>query len=366
MKKTMKKILCLVMVLIMTVPFMAFGVSADDYVANYGEAADNGLIYKANFKGTSGFWSPKGGWAGMRASVAEDGSSVTLLPATDTVNSGKVNLWGECLPYPAFRILQSSYTTVFTVTAENENQEVGLFLDWKTGFAVTPGKDSYRYVDGKTQKAVTVTEGTYEGTKSLTQTYAIEIKDEGDENGGDKANFIYNVTEYNLYVEKDGAWVKIFSLKDAPTETANAIKNALNLDYDNYEFVLRLFRDGLNADQWDGITVSDLSVYKGLAVASFATNNDNNNDNNDNNDNNNTNNDNNSNTNNDNENTTTDTEAATEAATEAKTEAATKAVTEAADAKSGCGASIGICGAALVVASATGMLCVTRGKKKED
>ena len=264
MKKTAKKILCVVLVMLMTVPLIAFQTTASDYAANYDAVADGELIYNANFKGTSGFWAPKGSWAGMKTTIASDGSSITVKPSDGTLGGSKVNLWGDCLPYPNFRILQSAYTIEFTVEAENADQEVGLFLDWKTGFAVTPGKDSFRYVDGKSQKAVTVMEDEYEGTGALTQTYAIEIKDEGDPKDGDKANFVYNVTEYNLYVKQNDVWVQIFSLKDS--EHKDAIKNALNLDYDNYELVLRLFRDGLNENQYNKITVSNLNVYKGLAI----------------------------------------------------------------------------------------------------
>ena len=273
MKNTAKKILCLAMVLMMAASVFAVATSAEEndffFVNDYASAEDNGLIYHVNFNGTPGFFEPKAAWAGMNASPAEDGKSVTLTPNMNA--SGETNLWGDDLNYPAFRMLQSSYTAVFTLSAEDADQELGFFFDWKTGFAITPGKDSFRYVDGKDKtNAKTVYEGTYAGTKALTQIYAIEIKDEGTDVDGNKANFQYNMTELNLYVVKDGAWVKIFSLKDADATVATAIKQAANWDYDNYEYVLRFFRDGNLAEQWGHITLSDMYIYKGLAVTNNA------------------------------------------------------------------------------------------------
>ena len=268
----MKKLICLVMVLMMTASVFAICTTAEENeffaATDYASVAENGLIYNVNFKGTSDFWAPKGAWAGMKATVSEDGKSVALKPNTTT--DGKTNLWGEMLPYPAFRMLQSSYTAVFTLTAADADQEMGFFFDWKSGFAITPGKNSYRYVDARTNnQGKTVYEATYEGTGELSQTYAIEIKDEGTDVDGNKANFQYNITEYNLYVAKDGAWVQLFSLKNADATTAAAIKGSTNWDYDNYEFVLRFLRDGLNGQSGD-MTVGDMSIYKGLAVANNA------------------------------------------------------------------------------------------------
>ena len=268
----MKKLICFVMVLMMTVSVFAICANADENeffaATDYASVAENGLIYNVNFKGTSDFWAPKGAWGGMKATVSEDGKSVALTPSSST--DGKTNLWGEMLPYPAFRMLQSSYTAVFTLTAADAEQEMGFFFDWKSGFAITPGKNSYRYVDARTNnQGKTVYEATYEGTGELSQTYAIEIKDEGTDVDGEKANFQYNITEYNLYVAKDGAWVQLFSLKNADAATAAAIKGSTNWDYDNYEFVLRFLRDGINGQSGD-MTVGDMSIYKGLAVANNA------------------------------------------------------------------------------------------------
>ena len=78
-------------------------------------------------------------------------------------------------------------------------------------------------------------------------------------------NFEYNITEYNLYVVQDGEWVKLFSLKNS--EYASAVKNALTWNSSNYEFVLRLFRNGQDTTQNAGMTVSDLCVYTGLSVS---------------------------------------------------------------------------------------------------
>ena len=236
---------------------------------SYADVADGGLIYNVNFNGTANFWSPGQSWGGMAATASEDGSSVALTPF-----SGKteVGVWGAELPAESnknadgkFRMLRSAYTVVFTLSAENANQEMGLFLDWATGFAITPGNNSFRYVKGK--QAETIFTGTYEGTKSLTQTYAIEIKDEGTAtNINDHSTFKYNCTVYNLYVVQNGEWVKIFSLEDS-TENTQKLKNALNWGSGDWEFVLRMFRDGLDENQINPMTISDMSVYKGLAIA---------------------------------------------------------------------------------------------------
>ncbi len=228
------------------------------------------LIYKANFKGTEDFWTPEQSWAGMKKKQpSSDGSSITLIPTIydskgEVVTQGAV--WGDDLPYPDYRMLQSAYTVVFTLEADDANQELGLFPDWNTGFILKPGQDSYRYGKyGKETAGSTIFSGSYAGTQALQQTYAIEIKDEGDENDGTKENFEYNITEYNLYVVQDGEWVKLFSLKNS--EYASAVKNALTWNSSNYEFVLRLFRNGQDTTQNAGMTVSDLCVYTGLSVS---------------------------------------------------------------------------------------------------
>ena len=235
---------------------------------SYADVADGGLIYNVNFNGTADFWTPQVGWRGMKAAASEDGSSVALTPYSSETEAG---VWGAELPAESdknadgkFRMLQSAYTVVCTLSAENANQEMGIFLDWATGFAITPGNNSFRYVKGK--QAETVFTGTYEGTKSLTQTYAIEIKDEGTAtNINDHSTFSYNCTVYNLYVVQNGEWVKIFSLDTS--SNATALKNALNWGSGDWEFVLRMFRDGLDENQINAMTISDMSVYKGLAIA---------------------------------------------------------------------------------------------------
>ena len=242
---------------------------------SYADFADGGLIYKVNFNGTADFWSPAQGWSGMDATASDDGNSVALTPTYSEaayVTFTEASVWGAELPAESdknadgkFRMLQSAYTVVFTLNAEDEAQEMGLLLDWNTGFAITPGMDSFRYVKGK--QAETVFTGTYEGTKALTQTYAIEIKDEGTAtNINDHTTFSYNCTVYNLYVVQNGEWVKIFSLEDS-TENAQKLKDALNWGSGDWEFVLRMFRDGLDENQINAMTISDMSVYKGLAIA---------------------------------------------------------------------------------------------------
>ena len=242
---------------------------------SYADFADGGLIYKVNFNGTANFWSPTQSWSGMDATASDDGNSVALTPTYSEaayVTFTEASVWGAELPAESdknadgkFRMLQSAYTVVFTLNAEDEAQEMGLFLDWATGFAITPGMDSFRYVKGK--QAETVFTGTYEGTKALTQTYAIEIKDEGTAtNINDHTTFSYNCTVYNLYVVQNGEWVKIFSLEDS-TENAQKLKDALNWGSGDWEFVLRMFRDGFDGNQRNAMTISDMSVYKGLAIA---------------------------------------------------------------------------------------------------
>ena len=267
MKNTAKKLLCLVLVVMLAIPFAAFSVSA---AATYADFEEGDLMYTVNFKGGDGvFETPKPGWAGMKtATVSSDGSSVTLVPKSASGETGAV--WGNCLAYPDYRMLQSSYTVVFTLTAEDENQEIGLFLDWNSGFILKPGSNSYRYGVGKDGTTIEGTSGTYEGKTSLKQTYAIEIKDEGT-SGSSEGKYKYNITEYNLYVVQDGEWNLLFALSDSKNaDAAEEIKSNLKWVVDpgdNYEFVLRFFRNVKDENQTKEMTVGDMDIYKGLAVS---------------------------------------------------------------------------------------------------
>ena len=140
MKNKAKKLLCLVLVLAMAIPFTVFPASA---ATAYADANDGDLLYTVNFKGDSVY---KAGhaWAGMTTkTVSEDGSSITLKPNKN--NAGEAAAFGNELNTTNYPAKGNAYTMVFTVTASDANQEIGLYPDWSSGFVVVPGKNQFKY-----------------------------------------------------------------------------------------------------------------------------------------------------------------------------------------------------------------------------
>ncbi len=280
MKKAMKKLLCVVLVLMMAMPLIVLPASAE--APTYDDFEENDLMYKVNFKGGDGvFKTPGEAWAGMSTkSVSGDGKSVTLKPESTEGQTGAI--WGNKLEYPNYRMVGSSYAAVFTLTASDANQEIGFYPDWNTGFIIKPGSNSFRYGVGKDGTTIEGTTGTYtraDGEKPLTQTYAIEIKDEGSDNGygfdGESyKKFTYNITEYNLYVLDGYDWQLLFQFSapenaDAAEEIESNLK-WITEGYDNYEYVIRFYRNRKDANQDGTVKVSNMDIYKGLAVTNGA------------------------------------------------------------------------------------------------
>ena len=224
----------------------------------YDSAPDGTLLYDVNFKGTSNVFTDVGDvYDGTNETFSDGGYAVNLKANVTPSESGSV-YGGEL---KAYTMPGNAYTVVFTVSAEDANQSVGIFLKWKDGFVITPGQNSY-YLGhahnnggGGTTPIGSVydVEGTYEGTGALTQTYAIEIAS-GAEAGSDGK---YECTAYNLYVLQDGVWVLVCAL-DADAREAIAWNTT------DFEFMLHLARISEAAGENAGrVTVSDMSIYKG-------------------------------------------------------------------------------------------------------
>ena len=254
MKNSAKKLLAMALVLMMTLAVVAIPASADASSAtNYADAVEGDLLYTVNFNGDSVY---KAGhaWAGMKIkTVSEEGRAITLQPSKNDANEaaafgGEMNTTN----YPA---KGNSYTMVFTVTASDADQEIGLYPDWSSGFVVVPGKNQFKYnktLSDRSKNETIVDYTEYNGTGSLTQTYAIEYKLNND----------FSAAEYNLYVSQSSEWVLLYSLDEAELAAGP------NWSTSDYETVIRFYRDSKIANQTSGtVTVSDVNVYKGMAVA---------------------------------------------------------------------------------------------------
>ena len=243
------------------------------YAYDYASAGNGVLLYKANFNG-DGIWSVGSGWAGMTTSVKDGGNAIVLTAKQDDTTKDndsnndtyRGNVWGKNINDKDYPAGGNSYTVVFTVEASDADEEIGFYPDWSTGFLLTPGQNKLRYLatedEGKTNTIV-VDSTTYEGNGALKQTYAV----------GFTVDEEYHATEYNLYILQEGVWVCIYSLNEA--QMANTSWGGTAKDY---EVALRFYRhyyviDGtgkstaeVDATQGGTVTVSDLSVYKGINI----------------------------------------------------------------------------------------------------
>ena len=116
MRKVAKKFLCLALVVMMIVPLLAFPVNAEEIEP----------LYTVNFvsddTGDKNMIALVGGWDGG-ITVAPNGDSVTL----SKLGSGK---WANVSAALKDVNLQgNAYTLVFTATAGDNDEEVGLLLD---------------------------------------------------------------------------------------------------------------------------------------------------------------------------------------------------------------------------------------------
>ena len=256
MRKITSKILAVALAVCM-LPISLLAIPAGAAAKDYDTAAEGELLYTADFNVDK----LKGAWDGMKTiTPSVDGASVIIKP-----DSGKKGATEGKSPadLPGVTIAGKAYTVVFTVTAENADQEVGFLPDDWVGFIVTPGKNSYRFVDTKGSGGtdVVLDEGTYAGTGALTQTYAVEFKSEG---SGTSAKIV----SYKLFVLINGVWTLACSV------SADDIA-AAGFDWFYYEdgvyeedFSVRFYRNrkARDANNNANMTVSDFKIYKGLAA----------------------------------------------------------------------------------------------------
>ncbi len=260
MKSTVKKILAVALVLMMTLPLVAFPASADAY----DEAEDGALLYELNFNE----YELKGAWDGMKyLTPSEDGTSVELKAGGGTkgVTEGKVDA-----DLPGFSIAGKAYTVVFTLDAERADQEIGFLPDDKVGFIIVPGENSYRFVNtnGEDGTDTVIEEGTYEGVEvgTLPQTYAIQFASEGE---GEDAKIV----AYNLCVQIDGEWVLVCEiaedvLADIPFDWFYNYEEDGEVLFED-DFSIRFYRNrkARNTVNEKMIYVSDFKIYKGMIDA---------------------------------------------------------------------------------------------------
>ena len=252
MKNTAKKLLCLVLVIMLAIPFAAFPASA---ATAYGDADEGDLLYSVNFNGEEGVFKFNGDkYDGMDYKVSDGGKTISLKPWTTPSVEGSV--WsGE---FTKYKMEGNSYTVVFTVNAP-DNQSVGLFAKWKDGIFVNPTANTYSvgHCSGAGADAEKyVAETSYEGTGDATQTYAIEIA-----SGSTAKNGKYECSTYKLYAFQNYRWNLIAEL-DADTRADIAWNTT------DYEFMIQLARVSKESgDNTGTVYVSDMNVYKGFAVA---------------------------------------------------------------------------------------------------
>ena len=264
MKKTIR-FFSIALALLMILPMLAalpVKVNATEpaigYNKTYAAASDGELLYKADFRGNDGVWTTGAVWNGMVAGVASDGSSVTLRPTGS--GDARGSAWGKALNTTNYRAIGCAYTVTFTVEGSNDNQYVGFYPDWKTGFIITPGQKKVsvgQSLEGQTADLTAVAGNTtYTSRTSGAQTYAVEFAVSDTKNGD-----YYVCTTYKLYVKDGAQWKLIRELNE--TE-----RSKMTWSDEDYEVVLRFFRNTVSGQTGQTVTVSDLNVYKGLIVPS--------------------------------------------------------------------------------------------------
>ena len=270
MKKKFSKILSAVLVICTVMGALVLPTTAAS-AKDYDTAVDGDLLYEVDFNGDTVFNNPGASWAG--ASVTTTQTSVAMSTKIDSKGKHRGSAWGADLK--GYTILNKSYTVVFTLTASDADEEIGFLPDDWAGFVVTPGKNAYKFIttknNGGTEGAYEreITSGTYSGTGSLTQTYAVEFKTSGTESAP-------SIDVYNLYVEMDGGWVLVCSLTDKQMD--ESYFDWFYYDGGVYEndFTMRFYRRGyrLGSDGWTTtsqdttqngtVTVSNAKIYRGL------------------------------------------------------------------------------------------------------
>ncbi len=224
------------------------------YSKTYAAASDGELLYKADFRGTSGVWSPGAAWCGMTATKAADGSYVKLKPQSGSDARGCA--WRGELNTANYTAIGCSYTVTFTLDGSNDNQYVGFFPDWRTGFIFTPGqkKTSVGQCDGGVNLTAVAGEETYSGGGDGAQSYAVEFSVGNTKNGN-----YYTVSTYKLYVWDGEEWTLIRELN------ANQ-RSMMRWSDGDPEVVLGFFRNPVEGQRNQTVTVSNLKVYRGLCA----------------------------------------------------------------------------------------------------
>ena len=233
---------------------------------------DGDLLYKVNFNGNSNMSAlstQKWGNRDLTITRSTNGDSVSIK-----TNSSS---WGDVISQlNGLNIQNGSYTFIFTVTASDNNEEVGLLLDHQTGFVVNPGQNKVRYTDhlnwaDNGLDTVDVIEPiTYKGTGSLMQTYAVEVAGEG-EGKNSKGQPYVDITAYNLYnLTYDGEGNAVWNLACSLTEDQ---LSSFFFDWGaagdcDSNIYARFSRDRMNYSSANNgtITVSNFLVYEGLAI----------------------------------------------------------------------------------------------------
>ncbi|MBO4283678.1 MAG: hypothetical protein J5958_03540 [Clostridia bacterium] len=226
------------------------------YNKTYAAASDGELLYRANFSGTSGVWSPKGGWDGMDAAVAPDGNSVALKPVVKEENPENKCCWGNALNDTNYTAIGCSYTVTFTLEGSDDDQYIGFYPEWHTGFVFKPGQKKVS-IGSEGSRTGVAGERSYTARTSGAQTYAVEFAVSNTKNGN-----YYVCTDYRLYVKDGSQWKMIWNLNESQ-------RGNMKWSDADPEMVLRFFRSPTSSGQRSGtVTVSDLNVYKGLIVPS--------------------------------------------------------------------------------------------------
>ena len=222
----------------------------------YNDAGNRDLLYHADFRGTDGVWAPQSKWAGMSATVAADGSSVTLKPNQILDNVDR-SAWGGAIDPAVYTAIGSSYTVTFTLDASDANQFVGFYPDWSSGFVFTPGQKKVSLGQWGNKNLFDGTGNVfYEGGGNGAQTYAVEFAVSDRKNGD-----YYVCTTYRLYVWDAEQWKLVCELN-------NNQRDKMQWSDADPEVALRFFRSPTADGQTGTVTVSDLNVYRGFYARS--------------------------------------------------------------------------------------------------
>ena len=268
MKNRFSKIVALLLtVFMLPIPFASLPVSAATAVG-YETIVSGEFLYKVNFDGDDNMSALVEGWD-KNMTITPNGASVQLK----LNKSGKWSNAGAQLN--GLDIQGGAYTFIFTVTASDNDEEIGFVPDHQTGFVVNPGQNKVRYTDHLNWfdydlDTVDVIEPiTYNGTGSLTQTYAVEVAGEGDGKTNGQPNVtITHYKLYNLTKDQDGKSVWNLACDLADYDLENFFFDwgyAGNCDSNIYARFSR-DRNHYNDANSGTITISNFFVYEGLAV----------------------------------------------------------------------------------------------------